>query len=104
MGHHSPEDFVFPDEDGKVDHWNLSILKDLSKRAGLTGRVDIHKFRSTCATMWLRDGVDVLEVARRLGHGDLKTIRQYVEMVNLESQATMEQTTKTFARFDTIRQ
>lgn len=97
-------DLVFPDEWNRAHNYYLTILKKLSKRAGVTGRVDIHKFRSTCATLWLRDGVDVLEVARRLGHSDLKTVQQYIEMVNLESKETMEQTTKTFARFDTIRQ
>jgi integrase len=103
LGHRSGDDLVFPNDHGKVHNWNLTILKKLSKRAGVVGRVDIHKFRSTCATMWLRDRVDVLEVARRLGHGDLKTVQQYIEMVNLESNETMEQTTKTFARFGTIR-
>jgi integrase len=97
------DDLVFPDERGRVQNYYLTILKKLSKRAGVRGRVDIHKFRSTCATMWLRDGVDVLEVARRLGHSDLKTVQQYIEMVNLESKETTEQTNKTFARFDTMR-
>jgi integrase len=100
LGHRSESDFVFPNDQGKVHNWNLTILKKLSERAGIVGRVDLHKFRSTCATTWLRDGVDVLEVARRLGHGDLKSIQQYIEMVNVESKETMNQTTKTFAPFD----
>lgn len=100
----SEQDLVFPNERGKVHNYFLEILKDLSVKAGVTGRVDIHKFRSTCATTWLREGVDVFEVARRLGHSDLKTIQQYIEMVNLQSKATQDQTTKTFARFDRIRE
>lgn len=97
-------DLVFPNERGEVHNYYLEILKDLSKLAGVKGRVDIHKFRSTCATTWLRDGVDPFEVARRLGHSDLKTLQQYIEMVNLASKETQDQTTKTFARFDTIRE
>ncbi len=97
-------DLIFPGKRGNVHGDYLRLLKEVSVMAGIKGRVDIHKFRSTCATMWLRDGVDVLEVARRLGHSDLKTVQQYIEMVKLESKETMEQTTKTFARFDTIRE
>lgn len=100
-GRHSEDDIVFPNKHGEVNNWHLTTLKKLGQRAGLVGRVDIHKFRSTCATTWLRDKVDVLEVARRLGHSDLKSIQQYIEMVNLESKEATEQTNKTFERWNT---
>jgi integrase len=96
-------DLVFPNERGEVHRHYIVLVHELAKRAGVTGRVDIHKFRSTCATMWLRDGVDMEEVRKRLGHSDYKMIQRYVEAWKLESKETMEQTTKTFARFDTIR-
>lgn len=99
----SGDDLVFPNLAGDVQHCYLDILKRLAKRADLAGRVDIHKFRSTCATMWLRAGVDIEEVRKRLGHSDYKMIQRYVEAWKLESESTREETTKTFERFDTIR-
>jgi integrase len=96
-------DLVFPNRLEKRHINYIQLLHKVAQKAGLTGRVDIHKFRSTCATRWLRDGIDVLEVARRLGHANLATIRQYIEMVDKESQAVMDRTSKTFERFDTLR-
>lgn len=94
--HRSEDDLVFPDELGRVHQYYLPILKELSKRAAVRGRVDIHKFRSSCATRWLREGVNVMEVRRRLGHGDLKSIQAYVAMVEEESKETMQQSDQSY--------
>lgn len=92
----SEDDLVFPDEFGRVNNNYLPILKDLAKRAGLRGRVDIHKFRSTCATRWLREGRNIMQVATWLGHGDLKSMKAYAAMVEKESKETMQQTDKSY--------
>lgn len=96
-------DLVFPNQRGDVHRHFIVVLHDLATKAKVAGRVDIHKFRSTCATMWLRAGVDMEEVRKRLGHSDYKMIQRYVEAWKLESETTREETTKTFGRFDTIR-
>jgi len=98
-----PTDFVFPNSKGTRHQNYVQLLKKVARHAGITGRVDIHKFRSTCATTWLRDGIDILEVARRLGHGNLGTIRQYVEMMDKEDPKMMERTDKSFERWNTRR-
>lgn len=92
----SEDDLVFPDEFGRVHNYYLKILKELSKRAGIKGRVDVHKFRSSCATRWLREGKNVYEVATWLGHSDLKSMKAYVAMVEKESKETMQQSDRSY--------
>lgn len=94
-------DLVFPNERGEVHRHFIVLIHALAKRAGLNGRVDIHKFRSTCATTWLRAGVDMEEVRKRLGHSDYKMIQRYVEAWKLESAETREKTAEIFERWNT---
>jgi integrase len=93
-------DYVFANRYGNANGSLLCILKDVATRAGIKGRVDLHKFRSTYATLQLRKGVDVRQVAKRLGHSNLKTILQYVEVMDLESPQAMAQAVDTFGEYD----
>jgi integrase len=97
-----PSDFVFPAERGGADLHMLRIVKRVAKRAKIAGRIDDHKFRSTCATRWLSEGWTVEDVRTWLGHSNLNTVQRYLKAVNLRSVETQKKITNTFARFATV--
>jgi site-specific recombinase XerD len=45
------------------------------------GRWELHRFRHTCATEWLRAGVDLEQVQQLLGHASLQQTLRYAELV-----------------------
>lgn len=55
------------------------IVKDLGRRAGVSN-VHPHRFRRTLATDLVRKGVPIQDVARILGHSDLRTTQVYVSL------------------------
>jgi integrase len=71
--------------DGEPDHHLLKIAKRIGKRAGLTCRVFLHKFRSTYATQLLRDKVDLRTVQILMGHTDIKTTTKYLRAIEAEN-------------------
>jgi integrase len=95
-------DLIFPNTKNEPNDHLIRVVKDAAERAGITGRVDDHKFRSTCATLWLRDGYTVEDVRLWLGHSDLKTVQRYLAAMKLHSQETQQKITKTFAAFATV--
>ncbi len=62
-------DLVFTEDDGSPIRYNKLILhfKDLLQKAGLP-KMRFHDLRHTAATHMLINGVDILTVAKRLGH------------------------------------
>lgn len=52
-------------------------LKRLKKRANVAGRVNPHSFRHGFAREYLRQGGDVITLARLLGHSDVNTTAAY---------------------------
>lgn len=69
----------------------LRTLKRLVNKAGLAcGRCSgciehhecknwwLHKFRSTCITLWLRSGLDLRTVMKLSGHSDLASVMRYL--------------------------
>ena len=94
-------DLVFPNTEGKPCKTFRRLLKRVAKLAGITGRVDIHKFRSTCATIWLRkpEPIDVWELRRRIGHSDLETLESYVQLANLQEKEVIVGTNQKFAHW-----
>jgi integrase len=77
--------YVFPSPTGLVADKNqfLYLLKDVAERAGIKGRVDIHKFRASYASALYQSGeVTVEEIASRLGHASVETTRLYLEKMN----------------------
>lgn len=76
----------------------LYMLKAVAKRAGIGGRVDLHKFRSTYASLLNKNGkVTVEEISGRLGHADAVTTRSYLERMNQNTDRAREQSNETFA-------
>lgn len=49
------------------------LLKRLKKRAGVTGRVNPHSFRHNFAREYLRNGGDLVTLAKLLGHSDISS-------------------------------
>jgi len=69
---------------GQPDYHVLDKLKAIAKRAGIDSTtVWLHKFRSTCATNWLRSprfggkGYDLPTVRKWLGHDDMRVVEKY---------------------------
>ena len=96
------EDLIFPNTRGKPDGHLLRILKRVSKKAGLTGRVDQHKFRSTAITTWLRNGSTVPEVMAYVGHVSPTTILRYAAKVNLQKKENRDRITQPFDQYATM--
>jgi integrase len=69
---------VFPTPKGKVDYHKLRMIQAVAEKAGVEG-AGLHKCRDTFATEALRAGVDLLTVARWLGHRGLGTVKLYAE-------------------------
>ena len=69
---------VFPAPRGGVDMHLLRVIQSVAERAGVEG-AGLHRCRDTFATEALRAGVDLLTVARWLGHRGLGTVKLYAE-------------------------
>ena len=81
-------DLLFPNAEGRPNHHFDVILGKVAARAGVGGRVDCHKFRSTCATRLHAAGMPVQDVQKVLGHRDIKTTLRYLSSTSHESEAT----------------
>ena len=82
-------DFVFSQlrDTAKPDTHLLRVVKKVAKRAGLTGRFDAHKFRSTWITNQLRTRKNTdIDVAKWAGHGDTNTLQRYYKPLRFEEE------------------
>lgn len=64
-------------------------LKRLKKRSGVSGRVNPHSFRHGFAREYLRQGGDVITLARLLGHSDVNTTAAYYAVFDDDELAMM---------------
>lgn len=101
--HRPHERWIFVSEAGKPDDHFLFKFKPIALRAGLNcGRCEtvldgkkvtckthpvctqfiLHRYRKTCATRWLRKGVDIRTIQYLLGHADLETTMLYLGVEN----------------------
>jgi integrase len=95
-------DFVFSQlrDATKPDHHLLRIVKKVAKRAGLTGRFDDHKFRSTWITNQLRTKKNTdLDIAKWAGHGDTNTLKRYYKMLSFEDAASRAKATAANSKY-----
>lgn len=87
-----PSKLLFGTRTGLPDYHMLDTLRSIAKRAGMNDPTQcwLHKFRSTCATNWLRakrlggKGYDIGVVRDWLGHDDCKSIEAYIALVREE--------------------
>lgn len=92
--------WVFPSATGMPARKSqmLYMLKAVAKRAGVGGRVDLHKFRSTYASFLNKSGnATVEEISGRLGHADAATTRSYLARMNQNTERARQQSNETFA-------
>lgn len=68
-------------------HMDRNALRDMvcgcAKRAGVTGAT-VHRFRHTFAISYLRNGGNVLELARLMGHASIDTLQIYVDLAQAD--------------------
>jgi integrase len=85
----SENDLIFPNRNMQPNYHLLAILKRVAKRAGVADAY-LHRFRDLFATEMLDRGNDVVTVAARLGHKDLKTIQAYKEVRKAQDPKTRQ--------------
>lgn len=61
----------------------LNMITATARRAGVS-HANVHKFRHTYAITFLRNGGNVLELQRLLGHEKMDTLRIYVELAQTD--------------------
>lgn len=106
--------FIFPAKNGQPDGHMLRTLKKVALRAGLNcghcenksgescakrpvcGKVTLHSFRRTFATMHFESGVRAHTLQRWLGHSDLETTLRYLAVADVRSEAVRTQVESTF--------
>jgi len=70
-------DLIFPSKVGRPNNHLLRVIKRLAKEAGVQGKIGLHNFRKTFATMVARE--EGIEQARiLLGHEDVETTQRYL--------------------------
>jgi len=66
-------DLVFPAADGDPQYRRVLLqdFRELVKASGIEqpGTVNWHSLRHTAASLWIKGGIDIFTVSRRLGHG-----------------------------------
>ena len=93
-------DLIFPSPmHGTVNNHIIRVIRKVAKKAGIEGRVDVHKFRATAITMWLRSGLTVPETMALVGHSTPDTILRYAEKVNLAKKENRERVAAPFNGF-----
>lgn len=98
-GNFSDSDLIFPKKSGGPDGHLLRIVKRVAAKAGVTGRVDDHKFRATAITTWLRNRLTVFDVMEYVGHQDTKTVMRYAAKLRLENAENRKKITAPFEQF-----
>jgi integrase/recombinase XerD len=107
--------FIFSSADSKADRHFLRTVKKLGLWAGMNcgccfnkaghccatkpvcGRIGLHRFRKTFATMHHHAGVPIDTIRRWLRHSDLATTQAYLAGSDDKSQKTRDQVNTTFA-------
>ena len=70
-----------------LTYWGvISLLKRLSKQAGMTKAPSPHDFRRATALQLLRNGADVVSVSRLLGHSGLQVTTRYLAQLESDLQ------------------
>jgi len=82
-------DYIFPTakgiNKGKVRERGFStdFIKAAAKKAGVEGRADCHKFRSTAVTNWLRSATSMTDAMNFVGHVHADMMQRYAAHVNV---------------------
>lgn len=81
--------FIFGGDTPLSENKLTKRLKDYSQSAGIP-RIRIHDFRHSHASYLISQGVDIVSVAKRLGHSDIKqTLNTYAHLLDLKESDTL---------------
>jgi integrase len=92
-------DLIFPSTQGGVDTHLIRITQRIAELAGVSGRVDNHKFRATAITTWLRDGNTIFDVMEWVGHESTATLERYAAKLKLENPENRRKATRAFDKY-----
>lgn len=84
-GEAGPDDLVFVTRNGTALERNSfrHLVQRLGERSGVQG-ITLHRFRHTFAVEFLRNGGNVLELQRLLGHAKMETLTVYVKLAEAD--------------------
>lgn len=75
------------------------VVKQVCKLAGINKEVHTHTLRHSYATHLLKDGMDIITLKNLLGHQNLETTFEYLQIAQLESQQKFSPLDTLFAQF-----
>ena len=89
---------VFPNGKGAPNSHLIRVIQRLAKEAGIEGRIGLHKFRKTFATMVAKEeGIEAARVL--LGHEDIVTTQRYLAADEIAPEQDRKTVNKRFASF-----
>lgn len=94
---YAPADAVYVFVSSKPPFARLSpdgirqILDRLKRKAGVEGRVNPHSFRHNFAREYLRNGGDIVSLARLLGHKDINVTSSYYAIFSQDELAELHE-------------
>lgn len=100
---HPGQNLIVPSSNGNPNRKLLKMVKGMARRAAITcghcpncieglkgdrgcDDFELHKFRRTCITTWLRNRIDPRTVMAYAGHADLETTLRYLRPAAAEEQ------------------
>lgn len=96
--HAGPADLIFPNGAGKPDQHLIRFVHKVAKKAGIEGRIGMHRFRKTFGTIVAKQMG--LETARIwLGHDDVQTTQSYLASDEMTSEQSRKATNTMFKEF-----
>ena len=103
-----PQDYLFNgqpigraggDFDGRYSQRGVQwAVKQVAKAAGVIKEVHVHTLRHSYATHLLEDGMDIVTLKDLLGHQNLETTLEYLQIAQLESQQKFSPLDSLFAK------
>lgn len=89
---------IFPNAKGRPNNHLIRVIQRLAKEAGIEGRIGLHKFRKTFATMVAKE--EGIEAARiLLGHEDIATTQRYLAADEIAPEQDRKAVKKRFEAF-----
>lgn len=96
IGAEKPQDYLFNgqpieraggDFDSRYSQRGVQwAVKQVAKAAGVKKEVHVHTLRHSYATHLLEDGMDIMTLKDLLGHQNIETTMEYLQIAQLESQ------------------
>jgi integrase len=100
IGWNSSTAFLFTSAQGmpfRANNWRSRTWSKAVVAAGLAPLTP-HDLRHTAASFWIADGADLVQVAERLGHATLSSVRIYAHLLPERDEALRKRQNKRFRR------